>query len=256
MGKVLAQGTNVVFVGELAEILNRYLENKDFECECGLNSSECKFWKEVFSNLDMKIKESGLQPGITNPEFVTQYFDTLFEVSRAEVIIDSSKEINYILETLRLDKFQKQYVLIKRDIRGIVYSRKRDRIMRISENRHPSPVLGRLHLILLLKDFVKWKKFNSRLEKFFRQIQDLYFITYEKLTSDPGKYLKEIAEIIDVNLKFDIRNNNQIAVKSGHVGIANRNKNRTGLVKIEEDMRWKEGLNYLEKLLLRILLFI
>jgi len=126
--------------------------------------------------------------------------------------------------------------------------------MRISEKRHPSPTLGKFHLLLSIKDFIEWKRYNRFIFDFKKnKINESLFIEYEDFVIEPANYINQIENLTGFSNTIEISATNEVILHQGHAGLSNRNRSVLGLVKIGGDLRWKKGLNNFEKRLLNIL---
>ena len=207
----------------------------------------------MHSGFEKKLKVITENAKEINTRTIELFIQSIIDFSQAKLVIDSSKDKQYLGKTKSIEAFNTKYVFIQRNVRGIIYSRKKDRVMRISEKRHPSPTLGKFHLLLSIKDFIEWKRYNRFILNFKKNnSKKSLFIAYEDFITEPANYIRQIENLTGFTINAEFPTLNEVVLQQGHAGISNRNRSIHGLVKIEEDLRWKKGLNNFEKGFLNI----
>lgn len=148
---VLSNAPGVVSVGELRH-LDAYLNKRDvgkvfnWKCSCSVDFVNCEFWTKVFDNLrrlgtsqvyktavdgDRSLLYSKAEMSIclSKNKSVVNHLDdiykSIFSVSNADFIVDSSKNEVQLASILKYSKFKIKVIFLKRDVRAVVMSKKK-----------------------------------------------------------------------------------------------------------------------------------
>lgn len=248
----------------LGEICNLpAIMNLNWKCGCGLNLSNCNFWKSVFSGLDtervekMKFMTSLtpakskiekifqlLNPEITNAidKFHAQIDCTLFHEilnkTSSKWLVDSSKDFNRLLYLRNIKKLRIKIVYLFKDVRGYANSvKKPPRLETLNKkNRNGTPVW---------KSSLRWLIINSIcLYILFRIPEDnRIFVRYEDLASNPERELKRICRYLNLSFRNEML---EFSDKPYHIIGGNRMRFRKNQV-IKLDEKWHQELTYKEK---------
>jgi hypothetical protein len=147
------------------------------------------------------------------------------------------------------DKLDVKYLLIKRDPRGVVYSRIK-KILR-SKNRIS---LGVKRFAYIVKESIAWRLFYFRAYIFLRSRSHLA-VNYENFVADPRNWTDKMScfgsgKRCDQTQFLDGKT---IVLGVNHSVMGNQNRFKTGAVNIDEDTGWKDKLTPWESRIVRIL---
>lgn len=146
---ILSNSPDIVSVGELHHLdsyLNkgRWGRGVNWECTCGSQFSDCTFWFKIIENLKKKrlnkieqtavsknrsFKYASRMKPVELPEnkeiieTVDAVYESIFEVSGKNFIVDSSKDEVQLAALLKYSRFKIKVIFQKRDIRAVVLSK-------------------------------------------------------------------------------------------------------------------------------------
>lgn len=217
----------VFYAGEIDKAL-QILKSKQLEiCSCGQPFTECPVWGQIYD-----LMKAGK---------LIDFQDIIFEIQKitgAEVIIDSSKQVDFVKECSNIFKENFYTIHLKRNPKGIVLSRMNNRKLRITQNRHPKPHIAKRYNLMMVYDSIDWMYRNYIFEKIKSKEKNLD-LTYDNFD-------KELPEkIIAFNKKHNIdlgRN----SIKN-HVLWGDR-KRMNFEEKIKINHSWKTELNVFQKI--------
>ena len=213
---LLNESDGVFGAGQLADFYNR----TNFNCSCGKNVSECEIWERVISllvpselsGLDklglLPVKERRFFKFLFKSNIVKSYVelhDTLLEkiseVSKAEIIIDSSKNLSRGIALLNHSKYDVYFIHLIRDIRGFVNSMNRTYL---SEYKKKAQLTTRNKRIF--RPAIEWYIKNTICSLLIKQIAGMHYmsLTYESLLGSPVTALKSVAQFLDCDLSGSI----------------------------------------------------
>lgn len=224
----------------LGEISTLPIElKKNTFCVCGQPIQRCRFWSEVHhallkQHLDMySMSEEALKvPGrkISNclsgslkkkigsnlelifaneehknwNDFVTQFYEALFQVSGAQVLVDSSKNVRraLLLKKALQNKYTVKFLHITRDGRGVVHSYKKTHYT-VTFPGKKSQVFPGVEVIPATVSSKIYVKVNLRILLSLllsTNPTDRIRIRYEDLCRNPQKVMTKIANWLQVEL--------------------------------------------------------
>ncbi|USN45039.1 MAG: sulfotransferase [Candidatus Woesearchaeota archaeon] len=152
---ILGAHSKVVGVGEVVNVYLHNFENPthDYRCTCEQNWSACSFWSNVFARMGEKTRKSmagrriahsvfrllfiqkkkpfaGVKPGqrIQLKTFLDNHhamYNAIAQVSKKNIIVDSSKDSFRALLLSQDKRFNHVFVHLIRDGRGVFWSYKR-----------------------------------------------------------------------------------------------------------------------------------
>lgn len=170
----------IFYAGELDNGLKRMAKGINGRCSCGEKYLDCSVWgkimPEVQSGADLKEITSKLQ-----------------EVTGAQVIVDSSKDLSYHRKFREMFGDDHYTMHIKRNPKGVILSRMKSRKRRILKGNHPRPHIANKYNSMMFYDIFLWSYRNAWMESFKRPEKNLD-LTYDLLD-------KELPNKLDLFLK-------------------------------------------------------
>ncbi len=275
LAKALGGHSKGFTLGEINRF-NNEIKNPETHCGCGLKLKDCQFWKEVLEELGIRFQnprdaDSSFQVGIFKQltqglkilklipliVFKTKYRDkkthqeientitlyrTLFNKTKAQVLIDSSKNLfrALVLASRVPSDYDVRIVQLSRDGRGVLNSALKtnykidhaDGITRTYEGikgKNPTKVI-RSWVYVNLRNFLILKLFYRARTS---------FVKYEDFTADPSKYLTEI--LMDCKLDFEPEALD-LGGKENHIMGGNPSRINAKVIKKQDDA-WRKNLD-------------
>lgn len=259
---ILGDSEHIVGLGELNNLMTSGWVNNEY-CSCGQPANQCTFWDSVKSKwqssasipideyIRLQTKFIGtrkipllLWQGIKkSSDFkvleaeTKNLYNSIAEVSKAEVLVDSSK-FPYRLLALKIMGFQPLVIHLVRDGRAVLNSVKKafksDLKSGVQHDLKPKPTL---------RTAISWSLYN-RLAEWFTKDTSKLFIRYEDLIADPLAKLEDIENTFHVDLsrsKKDLMENNPL--KKGHTIAGNRLRMQSEVrVNLKPDESWRDKL--------------
>lgn len=259
------------FGGELWYLGGRGLKS-NYLCGCGKPFLECEMWTEVVSHLRQEIGEPGRlllesiptslvrtrslltqtvlarlgvpsQPEADLLDVLERLYLEIAAVSRASVIIDTSKSPMYARLLERIPGVQLHVVHLVRDPRATGYSMRRRKFDPAGKRflpQHGSIGNGVLWLTWNLATEILWNHPGSRV-RYLR-------IRYEDFVRRPGEYLRSIVAFAgqpgDAPL---ISDRGEVVIGPTHSVSGNPIRMSTGLVQIALDDEWRSKMAWQHK---------
>ena len=214
---ILSTGPGMITVGELYHLdsfinKGRWGRTWNWQCTCGKSFSECSFWNPVLKALQGqgfdKIERTEIIPTQHNGlnkvircdydldgknrktlDLLNAVFSAIFEVSGAEVVIDSSKSPVQGLALYQQLGFKVKVIYLKRDIRAVAMSKQKWQSKLMNRDVNSYKILFRN------------KIYDLRCRNALKQIapEDMISITYEDLARTPQKVVDRITHTLDLN---------------------------------------------------------
>ena len=79
------------------------------------------------------------------------------------------------------------------------------------------------------------------------------YLRYGNFTKNPAPILEFLGKQLDCRIHYSLENENvSINLKPGHVFTGNRSRNDSGKISIREDLKWKNELNMVSKIIVSI----
>lgn len=269
VGNLLASTPGVVAVGELRHVWTRGVD-ENWQCGCGHPFDACPFWSavmaEAFGDKDridlVRLRTSERQllrlragvralSWIRDPRrmrvehghylaAIERLYGAIAKISKAEVIVDSSKTPTYAALLSVLASVDLRVLHLLRDPRATAYS---------WLNPKPSPDRGAgatMDQIGAAKSAMLWTWWNGIAEALWARRRDVPVVRvrYETFARDPEAILRSVRDRLLPELA-----GRSIAVSGhiAHLGVAhsvsgNPVRMQTGTVTILPDERWRAGL--------------
>ena len=198
-----------ISVGEF-RLLDSYIyhgkigKRSNWSCSCGESFNKCNYWVNIFEKLKKNkiniIKTSLNKPKNSDNKNLNfnisiiknndRIYDAIFNYSDANILIDSSKKIDYGKFLYNYSNFEVKIIYLKRKYRAVSLS-KLKWIKKYGKKEQS-----------LFKLLLKSKLYDMRLKKFLKKIDqnDFLEVKYEKFLSDPD-YLTNL-----ISKKFNFQN--------------------------------------------------
>ena len=237
-------------------------------CSCKKHFDECIFWSRVKDMLGLDDKQiddilaminTWNKPlGLSIIALISRYkdhdrfygyarivkeiYDAIKEVSRCNVIIDSSKLIYHGFLLKHIEGIELYVIHLIRDSRAVAYSYKRKKIENLDSYRVS----------------YMWMVRNMLAEKLFKNLGDRYIaIRYEDLAYNPKAILIEILDRIDEDKQVDFINKDRAYIKKDvHIIGGNPSKyDMNGYIDIKPDVEWRYKLDKKDRLVATLLTY-
>ena len=189
---ILGSHTRVLSLGELIKLHKRIDKPyQDFPQLCVICKGECAFWNRQasFSVLQNYFSHQNKLYSIIRgvSHYHKSIYQHLFEWSGKEILVDSSKRVNWIRQQMHpashWRKMSPKLLFLTRDGRAHINS-----ILRKYPNRDAEQVIH------------KWKTGIEGMRDFYQNFAyDKAAISYEKLASQPFKAVRALCEFLEVD---------------------------------------------------------
>ena len=277
LDNVLGQVDGFFTVGELRYIWDRGIQ-KNWTCGCEQAFRNCEFWTPI---LDSEFGENqlyvakkmlgyrdplnrmggylrGLSPRDIPPsepygreEFITnlkRLYSAVFEVTGAEVIIDSSKWPSYGRYLSEMSGVDLRVIHLVRDPRAVAFSWRRKKAY------DPYlPVPEPVRRLPVIRAAVEWMIWNRAAERLIPPRTNGYLpLRYEDFARDPKMTVRSILQFVGEPRKEDpFVNGNSVELGQNHCVAGNPVRFRRGRVNIVLDEEWRSELTPLHGLIVR-----
>lgn len=256
--RLLGESNDTIALGEPHNLL-RHLNGFN-TCSCGEDVEKCRFWSKIFLNqtnkeefiavrdeltLNVKgktaLQELLLMIGIDfyttkkQIELLHRFYSKIYLTTKASVLIDDSKVLQYLYILKELDLFDIYVIHLIRDPRAVAFSWARKKVTQNNQYMMThSPIISaikwfRTHLFILISHgFV-----NSE-----RYIQ----IRYEDLTANPSDVLKKINQTLGLINPIIFNQKNEFYIqKEDHLLFSNPSTLKMGpnIIKLDAEFRKK-----------------
>lgn len=259
LGNVLAENSGVTTIGELSHL---WRDPSTSVCGCGESLESCPFWNAVTRSLPTKLRsaEGWQRAGDLADRFISlrktgcaltdraskalladarefssilrHVYGAVAEVAGAHTIIDLSKAPSMVGVLRLLEGIDVTYVHLVRDPRATAYSSQR------------RPLVERLRGPFMTAS--RWLLWNALAEWMRRRSPDRWAkVRYEDFASNPLSTVELV--LAGVQVSADRALMEQLAMGCVHLGQnhviqANPSKFKRGVVSIEPDNEWREGI--------------
>ena len=230
LDKLVSAHPDINGYGEIGRLPNR-LSNSPQYCGCKKPIEDCDLWRPVLLEI---LKEDQWSFEKWN-NYLLNY---LFE--KNDIIVESSGNLERLknLESKFSDSFDLKIIYLRRNPLGVVYSMSKKK--RRADGKKFS----------LLQATLSWAVRNFQMKKYIAKSKNSTIqITYDDLCEKPNKVMSEVYSFLGVEKKNinDLNWND----KTHHTYAGNLGLRKSRSNEIRKDEKWKEGFNYLEKLLIR-----
>jgi hypothetical protein len=269
LGRLLHEIEGVFFAGELAHLWSLVARRSQILCGCGERLLECPRWREILERcaappvedvLDLQRRArraAGTGPrGRRDIAATAEYLGVCARLAEAiqistgaELIVDSSKIPADALLGARVPSVATRFVHLVRDPRGAVFSRQRNRDLRLAEHRHPRPWLARRRKALLVADALAWVRSGRVAERLVAPMAEGRFsrLRYEDLVAEPLRVVADLARESAIEPgSMPFLDGHRATFGVNHSISGNRNRAERGVVEISPDLAWQQGLTSVE----------
>jgi len=232
-------------LGEAVGLWHGLLPQK-VRCGCGVLWGECAFWRDVVEHAEIptdrdalaRIHRSLMKSGDL-PQDIRSYlqrlYSTIFEISGARVLIDSSKFPTYARHLVSAGVGGVSIVHLVRDSRAVGYSRMRMKgrsDATLPNTRAPAP--GEVR---------RWNRVNYEVELLVRELGGIR-IRYEDFIAEPERIMRSVFAHAGVegHLRLPRDCTGRIALEVNHSAYGNPMRVERGPVVLREDDEWRSSL--------------
>jgi len=275
LGRSLKTSDQVIYVGEIRDFWVKGLRN-NVKCSCGERFSDCTFWQNVkddyinsfpsdsIEKITQELKKFDkwtnffklrkyLKKGNDKSyqQFIDNYlvhteklYECISKYSGKNIIVDSSRLAVRLLALSLSKKMELFPIYVIRDPRGVVNSLFKKDIRNF----------GRIK-VSSIKHTIKWNVKNLLTLNAMKVINtnNKLYLGYKYFTKNPASVLEFLEKQLNCRLHFTLENENvSLNLKPGHVFTGNRSRNDSGKISIREDIKWKNELNMVSKILVSI----
>ncbi|MDT0686588.1 sulfotransferase domain-containing protein [Autumnicola psychrophila] len=223
-------GEKVFFAGEIDKGIEKYLANRPSLCSCGESYQECPVWSKILPEIS---KEN------LNLEFI---FEKIHELTGATIIIDSSKNLEYIKKFKKIFGSNFYTIHLKRNPKGVILSRMNNRMRRIKAGKHPKPQLASKYTLMALYDSLEWSYHNYWMEKVKEKERNLN-LTYDSFETELPEKINSFFDDMDVSKGDDFLENHVVYGANGRLNYSKE---------IKVNKSWRKKLSGYQKGLVNI----
>jgi len=269
LGRILGQADGFFFSGETRFFWKRGLQ-ENWKCGCGQYFCECSNWQEIVKKSGFSVqsvsemvqqiqdlKAKSLLPSLHVQPDMTGFVDklnTLYTnlslISRAHVIVDSSKHPAYAWWLNQAPDLDVYLIHLIRDPRGTANSWKKKEL---DARGNGTTSMAKYSVIENTRQWLAWNilyeiiqpKFAERYMKF----------RYEDFMAAPQIILDGIFEFLNESSQELVDENRHIILNANHTVSGNRNRFFIGPTYLQFDEQWRTNLSRMDKLTVGLLSF-
>ncbi|MDT0689801.1 sulfotransferase domain-containing protein [Salegentibacter sp. F188] len=218
-------GEKIFYAGEIDKGIEKYLTDRPSLCSCGKSYQECPVWSKIL-------------PGIRRENIDLEYiFDKIQELTGATIIVDSSKNLDYIKNFKKIFRSNFYTIHLKRNPKGVILSRMNNRMRRIKAGRHPKPQLANKYTLMALYDSFEWIYHNYWMEKVKEKERNLN-LTYDSFETELPEKINDFLQKMGVSQGEDFLENHIVYGAKGRL-------NYSKAIKVNKS--WRKDLNGYQK---------
>lgn len=218
---IFGNANDSISIGEGYRFWNRYY-TADTLCGCSEKIESCILWGTIHKRLTtefpsynhddiskriqylLKFRNIRRIPDLISlPDWkffctiVRRFYELIAEESKANIIIDSSKNCGWLKLLIALEIEELKVVYLERNLEGVANSwKKKKRLPEYYDRVEYMPVKS---TFLSLKSWLKVKYSFFKL----KDQTDYMLIRYEKFIADPRFYLDELNQFLKIDLSFE-----------------------------------------------------
>lgn len=266
-----------VTVGESVDIFPRGI-GADERCGCGSWFSACPFWLDVgrrafggwneelarrFGDAERHCARHRHLPVLASParslsfeshlatylDCFAALYDGVARASRADVIVDASKQSPHALALARDGRVDLRLVHLVRDVRGVAYSWSKSGVALLqARGQRTFPRLRTGHTAL------RWLAKNAEASAVRHFMDYSVVVRYEDLVQDPRATITAILRALNLpSSSLDHLKNHSVVLPSSHGFSGNPQRYHKGKISLRADDEWQTGLRQPNKLLIELL---
>ncbi len=274
---ILSQVDGVFSTGELYHVWDRNLLGGQ-PCGCRNQIHECKVWGRVLNegfggakavNAKRMIEyrerygRTRHLPWLLFPALrralsrnANEYLNALRQLylgasvhSGAHIIVDSSKVPAHAFHLLEIDDLEVYVLHLVRDPRGVAFSRKRKKPMRVGADERTMPSMS------AAKSTRLWMGWNAGAELLWWGVNRRYMrLRYEDFIAQPRTNLDRILSLVGhTNAHVGHLSEDRYIAGPNHTLSGNPVRFRTGEIRLELDDAWKDQLNPRDRFVTEVL---
>lgn len=269
LDRVLGTTDGVFSIGELRHIWREgYLEDR--LCGCGQPFRSCPFWQEVTARafdplggldvaevlavkdrVDRYPRVAQLATGVASPsrrrdlrwygERLRALYRSVGEVSGADVVVDSSKDVSHGWVLRAIDPPLDLHVVhLVRDSRAVAWSWRRKKF---------NPGSGRdMEQYSLVRTSAEWVAINALTAAHRRAGTPYQQVHYERFVAEPAAVVGDVLERIgEGHRAVPVDADGRVDLQVGHTVAGNPNRFRGGTTAIRSDDEWRERMPRAER---------
>ena len=275
LGRILGNTSEAIYVGELRSFWDKGII-KNYECSCKNRFKNCTFWSEVVNEYKNDIQLENIEKiskefeqfeklknfyalkkikrnpnGENQNSFITEYlalneklYESIANISEKNTIVESSRIPGRLLALSLSEKLEIFPIHLLRDPRGVINSLINQDLRNHGINKHSD-----------LRRILEWNVNNIYSLKAMRELntEQNFFIRYKNFVKYPHEVLSELEKVLGYKLKYDDDNGTvSVNLDAGHIFSGNESRFKSGVIKITEDLKWKNQLGRRKKLLIGI----
>jgi hypothetical protein len=265
--RLLAESPGLTAVGELFDVWKRSYRD-DQLCGCGRGFHECPFWREVtqraFGMKPAELPWAGFEarrqrvqghasiprlwvPALRSARYrselrryageIGRLFRAIFEVSNAEVVLESSKVPQFAWVLSEIPDVDVHMVHLIRDSRAAAFSWTRHKVR--PEISWKVQAMDR-HTVA--RSALEWSVFNTMLATRRSAFASYTLLRYEDLVEDPARELRRIETAVGAPLAYEHLVEGTAEFGTAHTASGNPSRFAVGPVRIKRDDEWVLGL--------------
>ena len=276
LGRSLKTSDQVMYVGEIRDFWVKGIKNNE-KCSCGNSFNDCEFWQnvkndylssfpnqsveeiteelkkfEVWKNYFKLKKYLKNKSDVEYKKFLENYlsnteklYECIAKHSGKNIIVDSSRLAVRLLAISLSGKLEIFPIHVMRDPRGVVNSLFKKEKRDYGEVRNSSILHTAKWMFKNLLTLNAMKKINTN---------NKLYLWYKYFTRNPVKVLDYLEKKLNCKINYFIEDDTvSLNLKSGHVFTGNRSRHTTGKITIREDEKWKNELDWINKIKVSIL---
>ena len=271
LGRIMGNSPEAIYVGELRYFWEKGIIN-NYECSCNSKFENCIFWTQVVNEYKNHVRLDNIEKirseleqferlknfsklkdikknGNLDNRLLSKYlflneklYESIINISNKNIIVESSRIPGRLFALSLSDKFDLFPIHLIRDPRGVMNSLINQDLRNYGYAKH-----GDLRRIL------EWNFNNLYSLKIMKELNpdQNFFIWYKNFVQFPSRVLKDLEKFLGYN--FDFKDDNGIVsvdLDAGHIFSGNESRFKTGIIKVSEDIKWKEQLNMRKKLVI------
>lgn len=284
LNRMLGQVPGLFSMGELRYIWERGLFENQL-CGCGSPFRECPFWgqvgEEAFGGWDevdvagvIRLRKAVDRPwhtpwllgpavwpgyGVKLQAYVNllgRLYRAIGKVSKAEIIIDSSKIPSYAFILGKVRDIDLRMVHLVRDSRGVAFSWKK-RVVKpeITSKVIYMPKYSPMTVSLRYLFNNGLLRFTNRFTRF-----PYFFLRYEDLVDQPREMLTQVLSCVGHEVREDTFSfidsaPGRVFLGTNHMVAGNPMRFNSGEVVLRPDVEWREKMQWTERLLVTMFTF-
>lgn len=277
--QILGESLQTISIGELHSIWD--VDWSMQLCSCGQVIFSCSFWSEVFNEVALRYGLSSLEAfrryglQMRNDSARTRHlfrilrrssdsdidtylkvlltiYEAVLHVSKASVVIDSSKHPSPLAYLAKSTVVELTVVHLIRDPRAVAYSwsqRPGGRDALVGESVGRPPRHGVVHSVIW------WRVWNYLIKRIGHlQVDNYHPWRYEDLAKSPQRAFHELADQLVLSLpEQTFASQSVVVLKPKHTVAGNPRRHQVGRTRIEPDEAWIRDQTRIKSFLIALL---